>query len=377
MESYIMKLISVANEPGMISFATGLPDRRLFDVKGIAEATKEVLCEDPKDALQYGITEGLPALRKKIADRCKKELGFSTSVDNIFITNGSQECFDHLGKLFIDPDDEMMIENPGYLGALQSFSVYSPKFLGIDVNENGPDMSQVRSALKKDPKLYYAVPNHQNPSGISYSDDARMEIAELLKGNECLMIEDDAYGELGFKGRVRKTIRSMNDGIVMTGSYSKIISPGMRVGWMIVPDELVSPVRKSLEASCLHANTFSQAIMNRFLEKNDLSTYLKPVRAEYGRKCKLFLDLLNDNFQDGPSWNEPDGGMFIWFRTPKGTDASKLFEAALKQKVVIMPGKPFHVKGGETTIRLNYATASDEEMKEGMKRLRNAYRSVF
>ena len=372
-----MKLISVANEPGMISFATGLPDRRLFDVKGIAEAAKDVLNGDPKDALQYGVTEGLPALRKKIAERCNKELGFTTSPENVFITNGSQECFDHLGKLFIDPDDEIMIENPGYLGALQSFSVYAPKYIGIDVDENGPDMSQLRGALKSLPKLYYAVPNHQNPSGISYSDDARTEIAGLMRDADCLMIEDDAYGELGFNGRVRKTIRSMNDDVVMTGSYSKIISPGMRVGWMIVPDELKEPIRKSLEASSLHANTFSQAIMNRFLELNNLSEYLKPIQREYGRKCKLMLDLLNDTFKDGPSWNEPDGGMFIWFKTLNGTDATKLFESALKQKVVIMPGKPFHVRGGENTIRLNYATASDEDMKEGIERLRTAYRGIF
>ena len=377
MESYIMKLIAVANEPGMISFATGLPDRRLFDADGIARAASEVLSENPKDALQYGVTEGLPALRRKIAERCRKELGFTTSPDNVFITNGSQECFDHLGKLFIDPGDKMIVENPGYLGALQSFSVYAPEFIGIDMDDNGPDLRQTQDALKSSPKLYYAIPNHQNPSGISYSDDVRRAVAEMLTDSECVMIEDDAYGELGFNGRTRRTVRSMNDGVVMTGSYSKIISPGMRVGWMIVPDEITDAVRTSLEASCLHANTFSQSVMNRFLDNNDLSEYLRPIRKEYGRKCRLMLDLLNDSFPDGPSWNEPDGGMFIWFRTPDGSDASKLFESALKHKVVIMPGRPFHVRGGENTIRLNYATASDEELKKGMQRLRNAYNKVF
>jgi len=377
MESYIMKLISVANEPGMISFATGLPDRRLFDSNGIAVAAEEVLC-GPRvnDALQYGVTEGLHSLRMKIARRCEKELGFTAKAENIFITNGSQECFDLLGKLFLDKGDRIIVENPGYLGALQSFSVYGPEFVGVDLNDDGPDMIQMEDAIAKDPKLCYAIPDYQNPSGVCYSDESRKRIADIMDNTDCVMIEDDAYGELGFKGRARRTIRSMNEKVVMTGSFSKIISPGMRVGWMIVPDELVPYVKRSMEASCLHANTFSQAVMDRFLENNDLSRYLIPIRKEYRRKCGLMLDLLADHIHGG-RWNRPEGGMFIWFRTPKGTDAMRFFDAALKEKAVIMPGKPFHVRGGENTIRLNFATASDEEMKEGMGRLARAYSSVF
>lgn len=378
MESYIMKLISVANEPGMISFATGLPDKRLFDSKGLKDAAADVLGGDnARDALQYGVTEGLPSLRRKIADRCRKELNVNVGIDNVFVTNGSQECFDHLGKMFLDPGDELVVENPGYLGALQSYSVYSPKFVGVDLNSDGPDMKQLRSALRTEPKMFYSIPNYQNPSGMSYSDDSRKEIAELLNDHDTVMVEDDAYGELGFQGRRRKTVRSMNDSIVLTGSYSKIISPGMRIGWMIVPDEMLDQTRTSMEASCLHANTFSQAIMNRFLEKNDLTTYLKPIRSEYRRKRDLMLDLLADNMPGGASWNTPEGGMFIWFKTPGGTDSMKLFDACLKRKLVIMPGRPFHVSGGENTIRLNYATASDEEMKEGMRNMAKAWADAF
>ena len=377
MESYIMKLISVANEPGMISFATGLPDKRLFDIRGIAKAAREVL-DGPgaNEALQYGVTEGVPSLRSKIAERCKKELGFSARTENIFITNGSQECFDLFGKLFLERGDGAVVENPGYLGALQSFSTYGPKFIGVDLNDDGPDMTQIENAMAEDPKLYYAIPNYQNPSGMCYSDDSRKQIAELMNDTECVMIEDDAYGEMGFSGKRKRTIRSMNSNVVMTGSFSKIISPGMRMGWVIVPDELILYVKKAMEASCLHANTFSQAVMDRFLENNDLSKYLVPIRQEYQRKCSLMLDLLDDHIPGG-RWNRPEGGMFIWFRTPEGTDAMKLFDAALKEKVVVMPGRPFHVRGGENTIRLNFATASDEEMKEGMRRLARAYSSLF
>jgi len=371
-----MSLIAVANKPGMISFATGLPDKRLFDVKGLKEAASDVLDEKGGDVLQYSNTEGLLSLRQKIADRCQKELKFKTSPENIFITNGSQECFDHLGKIFLDPGDGLVVENPGYLGALQSFSVYSPKFSGVDLNSDGPDMTQLSEFIKEDPKLFYSIPNHQNPSGVSYSLESRKQVAELADGNECIMVEDDAYGELGFKGRL-PAVRSMSENVILTGSFSKIISPSMRTGWMVVPDEMTEEIRTSLEAACLHANSFSQAVLDKFLEKNDLNAYLKPIRAEYERKCKLMLDLMEDSLPDSLTWNEPEGGMFVWMKSPEGTNAKKLFEAALERKLVIMPGHPFHVRGGENTIRLNYATASDEDMKKGMSILAKACSDVF
>ena len=371
-----MSLISVANKPGMISFATGLPDKRLFDVKGLKDAALDVFDEKGADALQYSITEGSAELRKKIAERCKTKLNFKTSADNVFMTNGSQECFDHLGKIFIDPGDGLIVENPGYLGALQSFSVYSPEFFGVDTKDNGIDMSQLSDNLKRSPKLFYSIPNHQNPSGMTYSREVRKEIAEQIEGSDCVMVEDDAYGELGFKERI-PPVRSLSQNVIFTGSFSKIISPSMRTGWMIVPDEMTDEVRTSLEAACLHANSFSQAVLNRFLEKNDLDAYLRPIRKEYERKCRLMLDLMNDHLPSDLEWNEPDGGMFIWMRTPEGTDAMRLFEASLKRKLVIMPGRPFHVRGGENTIRLNYATASDKEMKEGMEKLAKACADVL
>lgn len=378
LESYIMELIAVANRPGMISFATGLPDKRLFDVAGIEKATEEVLeGVDAADALQYGVTEGYFPLRKKIADRCKKEMNVAAKPENVLITNGSQECFDHMGKMFIDPGDSMIVENPGYLGALQSYSTYSPRYIGVDLDDEGPDMEQFASALKERPKLFYGVPNHQNPSGMSYSEDSRKQISEMIDASETLMIEDDAYGELGYDGRAGTSIKSMAENVVLTGSFSKTISPGMRIGWMVVPDWLIEQTKVSLEAGCLHAGSFSQRIMDRFLENHDLNAYLKPIRAEYKRKKNVFLELMEDHLPDDLRWNDPNGGMFIWLRTPDGTDATRLYEESLKNKLVIMPGHPFHVRGGENTIRLNFATASDEDMERGISILAKSYKSVF
>ena len=288
-ESFIMKLISVSKEEGMISFATGLPDGRLFDTEGIAKAAADVLRENPKEALQYSTLKGIPALRSKIAARCKKEMNFDVSVENIFITNGSQECFDLIGKIFIDKGDGMVVDDPGYLGALQSFSLYGPDLIGVPMNEDGPDSVRLSEALKRSPKLYYSIPNHQNPSGFSYSRDKRKEVAEMISSSECVMVEDDAYGELGYEGRIGPPVRSMADNVILTGSFSKIISPGMRIGWMIVPDEMVDMTMKCVESSSLHANSFSQNVMDRFLDDLNIDTYLGGLRKEYKRKKEAQL----------------------------------------------------------------------------------------
>jgi len=377
-DSFIMKLISVSKEPGMISFATGLPDKRLFDTEGIVKAAASVLedTESAKDVLQYGTVKGILPLREKIAERCKGS-GFSVSEENVFIVNGSQECFDLIGKMFIDRGDDMAVADPCYLGAIQSFSLYGPKFTGVPMEDDGPNMNNLEAALKRNPKLYYSIPNHQNPSGISYSAEKRKETAELLSSSDCVMVEDDAYGELGYEGRIGPSVRAMNDNVILTGSFSKIISPGMRIGWMIVPDEMTDITMKCIESSSLHANTFSQHIMNRFLEQTDLDAYLKELRKEYKRKCMLMLDLLGDHLPSELEWNTPNGGMFIWLKLKEGADAMRLFESALNKKLVIMPGRPFHINGGGNTIRLNFATADDEEMKEGVRRLSAAYGGLF
>ena len=378
MQSYIMSLIEVARRPGMISFATGLPDRRLFDPAGIEAAAEKVLeSGEAADALQYGATAGYMPLREKIADRCNRVMGMSVTAEDVFVTNGSQECFDHLGKLFLDRGDGITVENPGYLGALQSFSVYAPEFMPVDMEQGGPDMSQLETVFAKAPKLFYCIPNHQNPSGTSYTEDARRAVAELADEGSTLVVEDDAYGELGYHGRAGKTIASMTGNAVLTGSVSKIISPGMRVGWMVVPEWMREAVSTSLEAACLHAGSFVQRVLDAFLEDHDLDAYLKPIRAEYARKCRLFTDLLADGMPDTMSWTVPDGGMFVLLRSPEGTDADPVFRTCMERGLVVMPGKPFHIRGGANTVRLNFATASDEEIEKGMGILCKVCRELF
>ena len=378
MESFIMSLVDVASRPGMISFATGLPDNSLFDVDGVAKAVAEVLREAGGAALQYDSATGFVPLRMRIADRCRKELGFSVGYENVILTNGSQECFDLLARMFLEPGDRMVVENPGYLGAIQSFSAYGPEIIGADVGPEGVDTGQLEAAVASGSKLFYSIPNHQNPSGGSYSDPVRTRVADIIRGSGCLMIEDDAYGELGFSGRAGRTMKSMApEDAVLTGSFSKTISPGMRIGWMVVPEWMREQAGRSLEAASLQSGSFDQRIVDRFLADNDYDVYLQGLRKAYAAKKDFFLDAMEDELPDSVEWNDPQGGMFVWLKTPPGTDAMRVFDAALEDGLVVMPGRPFHVRGGENTLRLNYATPSEEQILSGMKILGKACRDAL
>lgn len=378
MDSFIMSLVDVAAQPGMISFATGLPDNSLFDTDALSAAMQEVMTDDPCGALQYDTATGYIPLRERIAERCRRVLGFDASYEDVLMTSGSQVCFDLLGRLFLDRGDVMAVENPGYLGAIQSYSAYSPDFRGIDVGPEGADLDQLSDAVSDGARLFYSIPNHQNPSGASYSDYVRRGVADIIRGSGCVLIEDDAYGELGYHGRVGRTMKSMApEDTVLTGSFSKTISPGMRVGWMVVPEWLRAKAGRSLEACCLQSNTFCQRVIDRFLADNDYDAYLDGLRRGYAAKKRVFLDAMEDSLPDTVSWNDPDGGMFVWLRTPEGTDAMRLYERSLEGRLVVMPGHPFHVRGGENTIRLNFATPTEEQISAGMEVLGRACRDLY
>jgi len=378
MDSFIMSLVEVAAKPGMISFATGLPDNNLLPTELIEEAARSVLEEGSAATLQYDMPTGYIPLREYIAKRCKKELGFDVDYKQVIMTNGSQECFDLLGKLFLDRGDRMIVENPGYLGALQSYSAYGPEFIGIDVGECGADIGQLEAALDRSPKLFYSIPNHQNPSGISYSAGNRRAVADCIKDSGCLLIEDDAYGELGYGGRVGPTMKSMiPEDTVLTGSFSKTIAPGMRIGWMVIPEWMNNDAGKGIEASSLQSNTFCQKLVYRFLEDNDYDSFLADLRKSYKAKKEFFMDAMADNVPDTLRWNNPEGGMFVWLRTPDGTDAMKFFDRLIENKLVTMPGRPFHVNGGENTIRLNFATPTEGQILEGTKILGRVCREMY
>ena len=378
-KSFIREILKVTENPDIISFAGGLPNPELIDVDGIARAAKEVFENDGRTALQYSTTEGYPPLRRFIAERYKKRLGMEISPDEILITNGSQQCLDLIGKILISPGDRVAIERPGYLGAIQVFSLYEPVFVPIDLRNDGPDPEAFKAAVcGESPKLFYCIPNSQNPSGITYSPEQRQACAEILKGRRTIVVEDDAYGELQFSGTAYPPIKKLlPDQTILTGSFSKIFSPGMRMGWVCAPKKIMEQLVIAKQASDLHSNYLSQRIASQYLETNDIDAHIRKIRAAYSMQRDCMVGALAEEMPTGITWTCPEGGMFVWVTLPAGMSAMDVFSAALKEQVAVLPGIPFYVDGGGTdTLRLNFSNASPERIREGVRRLGKVIRSL-
>ena len=377
-KSFIREILKVTENPEIISFAGGLPNPGLIDVKGLAQAAADVFASDGRTALQYSTIEGYLPLRRFIADRYKKRLGLAISPDEILITNGSQQCLDLIGKVLIDPGDRIIIERPGYLGAIQVFSLYEPVFVPVNLNAGGMDTAAFESAVSGyDTKLFYGIPNSQNPSGITYSVACRKICAEILKGTNTIIVEDDAYGELHFSGKSLPPIKKyLPDQTILTGSFSKIIAPGMRLGWVCAPRQIIDQLIIAKQASDLHSNYLSQRIASRYLEEADLDVHIGKIRAAYHEQAHAMIDAMQDNLPASVSWSQPEGGMFVWVTLPVGCPAVDVFTEALKKQVAVLPGLPFYVDGGGTdTLRLNFSNATPARITEGVERLSKVIQS--
>jgi len=378
--SFIRECLKVTESPEIISFAGGLPNPALIPVAGIADAARDVLESDGARALQYSTTEGYPPLRAWIADRYRERLGYEVSPDCILITNGSQQCLDLIGKVCIDRNDPVAIERPGYLGAIQAFSLYEPRFHPVDLLPDGPDTGQLGRVVEThSPKLFYGVPNFQNPSGIAYSGANRREVADVLSGSDTLCIEDDAYGELRFRGDdLPPLARDLPGQGVITGSFSKIVSPGMRIGWIVAPPEIFPQLVTAKQASDLHSNYLSQRIIHRFLESTDLAAHFRRLKESYRRQRDTMVRAMEEMFPPEVSFTRPDGGMFIWATLPDGFSSLDLFDRTIVDHVAFIPGNPFYTDGsGATTLRLNYSNASDDRIIEGIRRLGDAMEKML
>jgi 2-aminoadipate transaminase len=371
-KSFIREILKVTENPGIISFAGGLPNPDLIDVGGIAEAAAAVLREDGRTALQYSTTEGYLPLRRFIADRYKKRLGLDVSPDEILITNGSQQCLDLIGKILVDPNDRVAIERPGYLGAIQVFSLYEPVFVPIELTPQGPDLAAFEAAMAGDTaKLFYCIPNSQNPSGITYSEERRKACADILAGTRTLVVEDDAYGELQFSGSSPRPFKKyLPDQTILTGSFSKIFSPGMRLGWVCAPPPVMDQLVVAKQASDLHSNYLSQRIASRYLADNDIDAHIRKILVAYKKQRDCMIAAMQNEMPDGVSWTSPEGGMFVWVTLPAGCSSMEVFSTALKEQVAVLPGIPFYVDGGGTdTLRLNFSNAGADRIAEGIQRL--------
>jgi 2-aminoadipate transaminase len=370
--SFIREILKVTQRPEIISFAGGLPNPHLFPVHELAETARAVIAEEGGSALQYSTTEGHLPLRTWIADRYKKRLGIDVTPEEILITNGSQQCLDLIGKVFINKGSRVAIERPGYLGAIQAFAMYEPEFSPVDLTGNGPDTRMLRQVLGRDhPCLFYGVPNSQNPSGVTWTDENRRAVSRLMEEYETILVEDDAYGEIRFRGSPQPSMRSLIPELtVMTGSFSKIIAPGMRMGWICAPEEITGQAVTVKQGTDLHSNILSQQIIARFLQDYSIDDHISRITSEYAKQCNCMLDAIRNEFPSEVTCAPPDGGMFIWATLPEGYSSTELFERALKKDVAILPGTPFYTDGGgASAMRLNFSNSTPERIEDGISRL--------
>ncbi len=371
-ESFIRKILKVSIQSDIISFAGGHPNSELFPVDEISKASAKVFEDNGKQALQYASTEGDQHLREWISARYQEKQGLTISPENILITNGSQQALDLLGKVLLNDGDSIAIENPGYLGAIQSFSLYQPKMQAVSIDENGMDVTELKTVLEtRQPKFVYTVPNFQNPTGISYSQANREAIADVVSQFDTLLIQDDPYGELRFSGEEKSNFYELlPEQTLLLGSFSKIVTPSFRLGWIVAPDWLMKPLVIAKQAADLHTNYFSQQVIAQYLQDNSLDEHIQKIIDYYGKQKQVMVDAIKKYFPADAHVDESDGGMFLWVTLPKGISSLALFDVAIKEKVAFVPGKPFYIDEGEdNTLRLSYVTANEASIVEGIKRL--------
>lgn len=368
--SFIREILKVTADPEIISFAGGLPNPELFPVEAMDNASREVFAEIGSSALQYSTTEGDAGLRSIISKRYANR-GLEVDPDSILVTTGSQQILDIVAKVFLDQGDKVVIERPGYLGAIQAFSIFEPEFVTVSLEDDGPNLSELEEAFKAGAKCFYAVPNFQNPSGVSYSLEKRQAVAELTDKYDVLFIEDDPYGELRFMGTDLPSVYSFckKPGI-LCGSFSKIAAPGFRIGWVVAEKGIYDKLVIAKQASDLHTSTVAQAIMRRYMETNDIESHVGLIKDRYGRQRQHMVQMIQKYFPGEVAITEPEGGMFLWAILPEGVSSMDLFDIAIKEKVAFVPGRPFYVDGsGENTFRLNFSNSDEAKIEEGIKRL--------
>ena len=369
--SFIREILKVAVDPSIISFAGGLPNRDLFPVEALQKATNDLFNDSGKDICQYSSTEGYLPLREMIAADYKRK-GLDISVDEILITNGSQQGLDLLGKVLLNEGDQVLIEEPGYLGAIQAFEVYSAEFKSVPVHQDGMDIDALQQTLKtSSAKLMYTVPNFQNPSGISYTDENRRAVAQCLKATKTLLIEDNPYGELRFTGEEKQSFKALlPEQAILLGSFSKTVVPSFRLGWIVAPKPLMEKLVIAKQAGDLHSNYFCQRVLHRFLQDNDLQAHIDEIIGVYGKQKLVMENAIKRYFPKQVTYLNPEGGMFLWVTLPEELSAMHLFDKAIEEKVAFVPGDPFYVeKRGLNTLRLNFSSVDPDIIEEGIKRL--------
>lgn len=369
--SSIREIFKLLAKPGIISFAGGAPDPNLFPKKEFAEIAKEILENEGNTALQYGITEGYAPLREWVKERLVGQ-GVLKADDDVIIVSGGQQGLDLASKSLINPGDGVVCEEPSFIGGLNCFRSYNAELFGVPVEDDGINTDELEKLLKKhrNIKLLYTISTFQNPSGITLSLEKRKKLLELAEKYDFLIYEDNPYGELRFSGEEVPTIKSLDKSgrVIYFGSFSKILAPGMRLGFTSAKAELLERMIICKQTQDVHTNVLSQMIAYKFVTNYSIDQHIAKLREAYGKKCKLMMDTMDKCFPKSVKHTCPEGGLFLYCTMPDGFDSKELMKKALEKNVAFVPGTSCMIddKAVYSTFRMNYSTASEEEIVKGV-----------
>lgn len=376
--SEIRELLELSQRPGVISFAGGLPNPNAFPAEEIKEIVDKILTDsEGSRALQYGPTAGLREFREELVRYLQKE-GMNAGIENVFVTVGSQQALDIVGRVFIDEGDVILVGLPTYLGAINAFLAYGAKLVGVPLDENGMRVDLLEEKIKELKqrgeriKLIYTVPTFQNPAGVELSEDRRKRMLEIAEEHGLLIVEDEPYEKLRFEGNPLKPIKSFDENgrVIYMATFSKILSPGFRLAYIFADEELARKMIIAKQSMDLCTPTFTQLIAYYYIKNGYMEKHIPKIIDMYRRKRDIMLDALEEHFPEGCKWTRPRGGMFLWAELPEHINTVEMAKDAINEKVAYVHGKAFHVDGsGENTMRLNFTNPRDEVIEEGIKRL--------
>lgn len=392
--SAIRDLLKVTQKPGMISFAGGLPAPEVFPSERFEDACHKVLAQQASLALQYGATEGYQPLRELIADNMAR-YGIKAKVENVLMTSGSQQALDLIGKLFINTGDRVLVEAPTYLGALQAFNVYGAEYVSVPSDDNGLRTDLLEAPLRSGPKFMYVLPNFQNPAGTTLSEGRRHELVLLADRYGIPIVEDDPYGQLRYEGEHLPSLVVLDrenlgrdngysiGNVIYLSTFSKTLAPGLRLGWIVAPPEVIGKLAQLKQGADLHTSTFTQFVAYEVARDGFLDQHVKLIRRVYRERRDVMLKALEEFFPPSVTWTHPQGGLFLWVTLPTGLDMKAVFQSALEQNVAFVPGESFYANDGQDVascegcrhMRLNFSNAAPEQIREGIRRLAAAVKS--
>lgn len=382
--SAIREILKFTSQPGVISFAAGNPAPEAFPTEKIAEISAEILKNNPVLALQYSLSEGYPPLRELLKKRMQLKGCFNPDMDDLIITSGAQQANELSCKVLCNEGDTLICESPSFIGSLNAFRSYNVNLVGIELEKDGMKLELLEEALKNGTgqKLIYVIPNFQNPTGATMSLEKRKGLYQLACKYDAVILEDNPYGDLRFAGEDVPSIKSMDtEGrVIYSGTFSKILAPGLRVGYVSAPKEIIQKIVVCKQVSDVHSTIWSQLVCEKFMTECDLDEHFAKLKSIYKEKCELMLDCMDKHFSDKVKYERPEGGLFIWATLPKGSNMTEFCTEAVRDyKIAVVPGTAFMINESDKTdsFRLNFSTPTNEQIIKGIEILGNMTKEKF